>query len=77
MISSIAIIFISVMIALLEIPKLKKENAIREMIVFSFFLLNGTVFGVLSALRIKIPNPVDWLIVIFEPISTWIERLLT
>ncbi|WP_147532774.1 hypothetical protein [Bacillus marasmi] len=76
MIPSAGIVLTSLVIALFEVPKLKKEKAYKELFVFCFFLVNGTVLGILSALRVKIPNPVDWLIVVFKPISLWIERML-
>ncbi|NMD69163.1 hypothetical protein HHO41_02600 [Bacillus sp. DNRA2] len=77
MIPSAGILIISLLIAWFEIPKLKQDKATKEMIVFCFFLISGTVLSILSALRITIPNPVNWLIFLFEPVSKWIERLLT
>lgn len=77
MLPSSGIVLVSILVALFEIPKLIKEKAKKEIIVFCFFLINGTLLSILYALRVKLPNPVDWIIVVFKPISVWIERMLT
>lgn len=77
MIPSAGILIFSLLIAWLEIRKLKQEKATKEIIVFCFFLINGTLLSILSTLRVPIPNPVDWLIFLFDPVSKWLEHLLT
>jgi hypothetical protein len=75
--AAIAIVTISILIAFLELPKLMKEKAYKEIWVFIFFLLCGMTLNILFAFKIPLPNPIEGLMLIFSPISNWIENLLS
>lgn len=77
MIPSAGMIIVGLLIAWIELPKLVKEQAYKEIIVFSLLLICGVVLCILVILRIELPNPLDLLMVIFTPISKWIESALT
>ncbi|MFD2673387.1 hypothetical protein [Marinicrinis sediminis] len=57
-----------------ELPKLVKETAYKEMILFSVLLLAGTGLCILEALQIEYPTPLDFISVIYEPVSQFIFR---
>lgn len=77
MIPSAGMIIIGLLIAWIELPKLLKEQAYKEIIVFSLLLICGVGLSILVILRVELPNPLDLLMVIFTPISKWIESILT
>jgi len=76
-IPSAGMIIVGLLIAWIELPKLLKEQAYKEIIVFSLLLVCGVGLCILVILRIELPNPLDLLMVIFTPISKWIESVLT
>jgi len=57
MVLAVAILIIAIIIALIFIPKLKKQQDRKAMIVFSFLLLIGTALNMGIALKIHIPSP--------------------
>ena len=77
MIPSAGMIIVGLLIAWIELPKLLKEQAYKEIIVFSLLLVCGVGLCILVILRIELPNPLDLLMVIFTPISKWIESVFT
>ncbi|WP_318503545.1 hypothetical protein [Bacillus sp. T3] len=77
MIPSAGIVIVGLLMAWMELPKLFKEQAYKEIIVFSLLLVCGVGLCILVILRIELPNPLDLLLVIFTPISKWIESVLT
>lgn len=77
MIAIFGIFIVCSIITLIEVPKLKKEKAYKEIFFFSLFLFLGTAYWIVVALRIKIPNPMDWLLIIFVPIGNMIDLLLS
>lgn len=76
MLASVGIIIIGMIMAWIELPNLFKEKAIKEIIVFSLLLISGIILSILVILRIELPNPLDLLLMIFAPISKWIESIL-
>lgn len=76
MVAAVGIIIICILIALLELPKLVQEKLLKEISVFSLFLIVGAILSILLALGVELPNPIDWLMMIFVPIGNLVDRLL-
>ncbi|MXQ53689.1 hypothetical protein [Shimazuella alba] len=74
--SIVGIIFITIGIIWVEVPALLKKKQIKELVCFSFFLISGVVTGLIAAMQIDLPNPYDWIRVIYSPISDWIDNIL-
>ena len=72
MILAIAIIILSIIIALLSIPTLKKQQDTKTIVVFSILLLIGTALNIGIALKINIPSPLDVITFILTPIKEYI-----
>ncbi|WP_335495414.1 hypothetical protein [Neobacillus drentensis] len=70
---SIIILFISIGIGLLEIPKLLRGKLVRESLFYLLILSIGTFFCILLALDINLPNPVNWLTILFKPLTNWLN----
>lgn len=72
MVLAIVILIIAIIVALIFIPKLKKQQDRKAIIVFSFLLLIGTALNMGIALKIHIPSPLDLITFIFTPIRDYI-----
>ncbi|MGY4795974.1 hypothetical protein MHB40_12960 [Lysinibacillus sp. FSL K6-0057] len=72
MVLAVAILIISIIVALLFIPKFKKQQDKKTIIVFSFLLLIGTALNMAIALKVHIPSPLDLITFIFTPIKDYI-----
>ncbi|MGE7926633.1 hypothetical protein [Lysinibacillus xylanilyticus] len=75
MIMTIFILIISVVIAFVFIPKLKKNKETKTIVIFSIFLLIGAALNIAVSLRVKIPSPLDLITYIFSPIKDLIVSL--
>ncbi|MCR8854033.1 hypothetical protein [Lysinibacillus fusiformis] len=75
MVLAVAVFIISAIIALLFIPKLKKQKETKTILVFSILLLIGTALNMGIALKINIPSPLDFITFIFTPIKDFIVSL--
>ncbi|WP_155591296.1 hypothetical protein [Lysinibacillus cavernae] len=75
MVLAVAILVMSVILVLIFIPKLKKQQDTKTIVVFTILLLIGTVLNMGIALRIHIPSPLDLITFIFTPIRDYIVSL--
>lgn len=62
-------------ICLLEVPSLLKKKQRRELLAFSVLLLVGTGLNIALALHIELPNPMDWIIAVYKPVSDMVDSL--
>ena len=77
--SIILIIFIiafSVILCVIEIPKMVKTKLHRELVAFCIILFLGDVIAVLKSLNIDIPNPADLIATIYSPITKLMKDIL-
>jgi len=72
MVLAVAILIISIIVALIFIQKFKKQQDKKNIIVFSFLLLIGTALNMAIALKVHIPSPLDLITFIFTPIKDYI-----
>ncbi|MBH5319754.1 hypothetical protein I6N90_18305 [Paenibacillus sp. GSMTC-2017] len=76
MLSVIGLIVLALCIAFYEMPTLIKKRKVKELWVFSSLLLIGTSMGIAESLHVLIPNPIDWIIKIYTPISEMLNGVL-
>ncbi|USK32042.1 hypothetical protein LIT25_15555 [Bacillus sp. F19] len=69
------LVIVGVIIAI-DVPSLLRKKEKKELWVFFILLLIGTSLSIAQALQIKIPNPVDGITVIYQPLSDLIDTLL-
>ncbi|MGO4184603.1 hypothetical protein AB4Z17_25825 [Paenibacillus sp. TAF43_2] len=76
----VPIILILVAVALIiaiDVPALLRGKSKKELWIFSILLLFGTLIGIAEALHIGLPNPLDGIIYIYNPVShlldTWLK----
>jgi len=72
----IGILASTILIAMIEIPYLLKNNLKRELWIFLVLLLLGTIGCILKSLHLYLPNPFDLMIIIFRPFSKLLFGLL-
>lgn len=63
------IVGVAAMIVAADVPRLLKNKLKKELWVFSILLLSGTSLAIALALRMKLPNPADWISIIYKPVS--------
>lgn len=71
------ILIIVTLIAVLEIPPLLKKGMKKELWSFSVFMVVGTVLSIGMVLELKIPNPLDWITMIYQPMHDWVFEILS
>lgn len=59
--------------AAIEIPSLIGHK--KDLWVFSLLLLLGTALSIASALKMNIPNPLEGIAVVFQPLGKWMQSL--
>lgn len=69
MIQLLGIVAATLGIAILEAPNLWKKGWKKELWAFSILLLLGSGLCIAHAMQIKLPNPQDWVTMIYSPIT--------
>lgn len=77
MLKTMAILFVAFVIVLIEYPMLKKGEFKRERFVFIFFLLIGITLNLIINFNLNIPSLIDWLSIVYQPISQLISNWLS
>lgn len=72
----IVFLLISLMIILLEAPKLWKRKQKKELLVLLLLLMLGVSYNIAVYTGGRAPNPLDWVTSMVQPISEKITRLL-
>ncbi len=70
------ILAVTIAIIIIEVPSLRRRQLRKELWVFSIMLLFGVGLSIAKSLQVKIPNPVDWIIVVYKPLSDALLGLL-
>ncbi|WP_248928071.1 hypothetical protein [Paenibacillus hamazuiensis] len=70
------ILAVSALIAFMEVPAMRRKNMKKELWVFFALLLLGTGLSIAQVMRVRIPNPLDWIAYIFKPMNDAIFSIL-
>ncbi|MEK3722824.1 hypothetical protein [Paenibacillus sp. FSL H8-0034] len=76
MVWMIMVIIAAILMVKRSFPMLYRSKLWKELIVFSVLILLGTVAGVAQSLQLPIPNPLDLITLIYQPMSRMILALL-
>ncbi len=71
------VIAVSAGIAVFEIPPLVRKKLIREALIILSLLMIGSFISVMQILEKHVPNPLNGLTAILQPISMAIFKLMT
>ncbi|MFP3125853.1 hypothetical protein OH784_24610 [Ectobacillus funiculus] len=77
MVKVLGILFIGALITLLEVPSLKNKNHKKDIFMFFLLLSIGTMLTILVSLGIDIPTPLGVITKLYNPISSYLERVLS
>ncbi|MER2060189.1 MAG: hypothetical protein ABTA16_15320 [Niallia sp.] len=69
MLKVIGILLVAAVIWRVEVPSLLQKNYKKELVVFLLLLSIGVGLGIVQALGKTIPNPMDFLTFIFNPLN--------
>ncbi len=73
----IGTVFTGAIISYFEIPQLFKNKCWREISVFILLLLVGMTLSILLIKDVTIPNPLEWITNIYNPFTSFMERILS
>jgi hypothetical protein len=77
MVKVLGILVISILIALKEIPPLKKQKQKKELWIYVILQCFATTLLSLIALDINLPSPLELIRVVYKPVSDAIFNLLS
>jgi len=77
LIAIICILLFAAADCIVEIPKMLREKARRDILAFSLLLSLGVVLAILKVLQFKIGNPSDFFAWIYSPLQGIMEILLS
>ncbi|WP_338450118.1 hypothetical protein R4Z09_28990 [Niallia oryzisoli] len=77
MLKIIGILLIGAIISFFEIRPLIKKKWWREIVVYFLLLSTGLTLSILLIKNVAIPTPLDVLIKIYSPITSFVDRLLS
>lgn len=73
----IGILAVGGIIINIEVPLLLKQKSKKELWIFSILLFVAIGLSIAQSLRIKLPNPLDWVAYVYKPLSDlifgWLE----
>ncbi len=75
-VSIFLVVAFSIILCVVEIPKMLKSKEYRELVAFSIILFIGMFFTILKSLNIDIPNPADFVAMIYAPVVDLIKGAL-
>nr|WP_263327770.1 hypothetical protein [Neobacillus sp. Marseille-Q6967] len=73
----IGILFTGAIISLFEIPPLVKKKWWREIVIYLLLLSAGITLAILLSKDVTIPTPLDWIMKIFSPVTSFFDRNLS
>lgn len=73
----IGVLAITILIAMLEIPKLWKKRMKNDIWVYSILLLAGALLNGVIVLHLPMPNPLELLAWLYKPVSDFTMKLLS
>lgn len=77
MLAVIGVIFVAFAIVFIEYPLLKESKFKKEIYLFLLFIFVGIGLNIINSLHIKFPNLLDWLIIVYKPVSKIVFRWLS
>ncbi|WP_221566596.1 hypothetical protein [Alkalihalobacillus sp. TS-13] len=70
------VLLVAILITIIEVPPLWKKRQRKELWVFSVLLVFGIGLSIAVGLDLNVPNPFDWIAVIFKPLTDLMMWLL-
>ncbi|MCL6610798.1 MAG: hypothetical protein K6T66_04565 [Peptococcaceae bacterium] len=71
------LIIIFIAIIAIEAPGLIRKKMWRELAAFGVLLIIGMIYSFGQVLDLPLPNPTEGIMAVFEPVSRYLEKLLS
>lgn len=75
MYSIFGILIVAIGMVLYEVPALIKKRLRKELWAFSILLMFGVFISIVESLNIDMPNPSDWLAIIYSPFNSLLDSI--
>ncbi|WP_432661859.1 hypothetical protein R9X47_14935 [Wukongibacter baidiensis] len=72
----LGILTVTIGIVLYEVPSLIERGLKRELWAFSILLLFGLTLSISESLNLDIPNPAEWITIIYKPLTDFFIGIL-
>ncbi|MBA2943795.1 hypothetical protein HZF08_36590 [Paenibacillus sp. CGMCC 1.16610] len=72
----VSVLIIATLAGLIELPQLMRKQQIAEIWVFLSLLIIGSVLCILQFERVKLPNPMEWITYVYQPVSRFVFGIL-
>lgn len=72
MLISIGSIVIAAIVFLSESSRMKRQQLSKERWVLLIMLLIAAGFGIALGMKMRIPNPMDWIMIMFKPLRRFL-----
>jgi hypothetical protein len=73
--SLLALAAFDVVVSIVQVPKMLRGRLYRELSLYAFLLALGTALAVMKIFDIDIPNPTDFFMWVFSPLSGLMKKL--
>lgn len=73
--SIVLILVFDVVLCITLIPKLYKNKLYKDLWTFIVLLGLGTVLALLKSMDMNIPNPSDWVMTVYAPVSELLKNV--
>jgi hypothetical protein len=73
MVWALLVIMAAVVFVMIDVPRLRRKKAYKELWVFAILLATGVGLGIAQSMRVQLPNPLDLIFFVFRPISDWLS----
>ncbi|NMM63739.1 hypothetical protein HBE96_13865 [Clostridium sp. P21] len=75
-VSILSVLVFSIVLSIVEIPKMLRQKLYKELYTFIVLLSFGTVLAILKSFNVDIPNPSDFVQWVYSPFNNIIRELL-
>lgn len=72
----IGIVMTAVIIIIIDVPSTWKKGEKKELWGFFILLFIGVMLSIVHERNVNIPNPLDWISVMYKPFGEFLLRLL-
>lgn len=74
--SIVSILVFSIVLCIIEVPTMLKDKSYKDLWTFSILLILGMILAILKKLDITLPNPSDWVALVYSPVSALLKTFL-
>ncbi|SFJ21570.1 hypothetical protein SAMN02799624_03644 [Paenibacillus sp. UNC496MF] len=70
------VLIMAALVVRFQYPRLKRNGQKKELAVSACLLAAAVTLSMLQSFRVELPNPLDWLTVVYKPLSKAVLSML-